>query len=167
VGRQHIPWLTVGDLSTLGIYLFGPRWQRPLARGLDVCDRLVWHWKAGDRPVSISASRKIVAKVRAKHERRMKMERATYLDMIAGLTSTQTKVLLIAMDLTELATDDQIRRAATVSVPALPTSTREVGIVGTGLLHRQRQRATTKPADAPPASVAALPEAGDRNGRPS
>jgi len=80
--------LAANDLETLGIYLFGPRWQRPLARAKH-SDRLVRYWKSEKRPVSIAASRQIEALVRAKHGRQMRRIRAYYLDMVATLTAAR------------------------------------------------------------------------------
>lgn len=104
--------LAVGDLETLGIYLFGPRWQTALAHAIGRSDRQVRRWVARDRPVSAQASRRIEELVRAKHGRQMRRLRANYLDMIAGLTDTGSKARLLAMDLTELRVDDQLRRAS-------------------------------------------------------
>ena len=36
-------------IKQVGEALYGPHWQRPLARDLDVSDRLVRFWAAGDR----------------------------------------------------------------------------------------------------------------------
>jgi hypothetical protein len=43
-------------LRVLGIYLFGSQWQREMARGIGVNDRLVRRWLSGERPISVRAS---------------------------------------------------------------------------------------------------------------
>jgi DNA-binding transcriptional regulator YiaG len=40
--------LTPHELETVGEALFGERWQTPLARAVDVADRTVRRWLAGD-----------------------------------------------------------------------------------------------------------------------
>jgi hypothetical protein len=104
--------LAAGDLETLGTFLFGPRWQTALARAIDRSDRQVRRWVAGERPVSIEASRRIEELVRAKHGQQMRVLRATFLDMIGSLADTEMRGRLMAMDLDELRVDDQLRRAA-------------------------------------------------------
>jgi hypothetical protein len=104
--------LAGGDPETLGIYLFGPRWQCPLARAIGRSDRLVRYWKGGRRPVSIAASRQIEELVRAKHDEQMRRTRAYYLNMVAGLSNTGIKARLLSMDLFELRLDNQLRQAS-------------------------------------------------------
>jgi hypothetical protein len=50
--------------------------------------------------------------------------RAMYLNMIGGLTDSAIRGRLLAMDLTELRADDQLRRAAFAEAapPRMPTS---------------------------------------------
>ena len=43
-------------MRVLGIYLFGSQWQREMARGIGVNDRLVRRWLSGERPISVRAS---------------------------------------------------------------------------------------------------------------
>lgn len=38
-------------LATVGEALFGPLWQTPISQALDVSDRTVRRWAAGDTPV--------------------------------------------------------------------------------------------------------------------
>lgn len=109
------------DLLVLGVFLYGTRWQSQLARALHCSDRLVRHWKAGTRPISVKASRRIEDLVVAKHSAQMRRTRAYYLDMIGSLTETKTREHLLMMDLTELRVDEQLRRAALETVvEALP-----------------------------------------------
>src|SRR5205807_2306339 len=88
------------------------RWQCALARAIHRDDRLVRCWVAEDRPVSLAASRLIETLTRDKHSDQMRRLRAWYLDMIAGLSATELRGRLLAMDLGALRIDDQLRRAA-------------------------------------------------------
>jgi len=45
---EHSHRLTPRELETVGQALFGERWQTPMARALDVADRTVRRWLAGD-----------------------------------------------------------------------------------------------------------------------
>jgi hypothetical protein len=56
--------LVSSDLTTLGIFLYGPRWQTRLARAIQRSDRSVRYWAAGDRPLSITASACLEARSR-------------------------------------------------------------------------------------------------------
>jgi hypothetical protein len=49
---------------------------------------LVRRWIAGERPISIDASRLIAELVRNKHARQMCWIRASYLGMVAGLSAS-------------------------------------------------------------------------------
>jgi hypothetical protein len=100
------------DLEILGIFLFGPRWQCPLARAIHRDDRLVRRWVAEERPVSIAASEMIEKLTRNKHGDQMRRLRANYLNMIGSLTDTQIRARLMTMDLGELRVDNQLRQAA-------------------------------------------------------
>jgi hypothetical protein len=110
--------LVPSDLATLGIFLYGPRWQTRLARAIQRSDRIVRYWAAGDRMLSIAASARIEVLVRTKHGEQMRRTRAIYLDMVGGLTDTAIRGRLLTMDLGELRLDDQLRRAATLSAAA-------------------------------------------------
>jgi hypothetical protein len=102
--------LLASDLAIVGVFLYGPRWQTPLARALRRSARLVRYWKAG-RPLSRAASVRLEALVRNKHGEQMRRTRALYLDMVASLSDTAIRGRLLAMDLGELRLDDQLRRA--------------------------------------------------------
>lgn len=106
-----MPRLHSTDLSMLGVYLFGPRWQSPLARALHCDARLVRFWVAQDRPVSCNASRRIEQLVRDKHSDQMRRLRGFYLDMVGGLSGTAIRGRLTTMDLSELRVDEQLRQA--------------------------------------------------------
>jgi hypothetical protein len=108
-----VPRLHSSDLEVLGPFLFGPRWQRPLARALRRSDRLVRYWKSGQRPVIIAASARIEELVCSKHGERMRWLHATYLDMIAGLSDSAIRVRLLAMDL-KLHLDNQLPQRALI-----------------------------------------------------
>lgn len=43
--------MTPDLLAAAGAALYGPRWQSEIARDLDVSDRTVRRWVAGDQPV--------------------------------------------------------------------------------------------------------------------
>jgi hypothetical protein len=112
--------LLPADLEILGLFLFGPRWQCPMARAINRCDRLVRSWVAEERPISIAASRLIEQLTRDKHGAQMKQQRAAYLDMIGSLSSSAIRGRLLAMDLSELHLEDHLRRLALQqSAPAL------------------------------------------------
>jgi hypothetical protein len=108
------------DLNILGVYLFGSRWQCPLARALHCSDRLVRFWVAQARPVSRNASKRIEQLVRHKHSDQMRRLRGFYVDMIAGLSGTAIRGRLMTIDLAELRLDDELRRAALSTVVAFP-----------------------------------------------
>jgi hypothetical protein len=113
------------DLEILGIFLFGPRWQCPLARAIHRGDRLVRRWVAEERPVSIAASEMIEKLTRTKHGDQMRRLRANYLNMIGSLTDTQIRARLLAMDLAELRVDNQLRQAALIGCgPLIPMGLR-------------------------------------------
>jgi hypothetical protein len=86
--------LTSKNLATLGAYLFGPRWQAPLARALRVDYSLVKHWKSGGRPVSRCKERAIAELVHETFSARMKLRQTSFLDMLASL-SEETKAALL------------------------------------------------------------------------
>lgn len=46
------PVMTPARLATIGEALFGPQWQRPLARALGCSDRQVRYLLAGERPIT-------------------------------------------------------------------------------------------------------------------
>jgi hypothetical protein len=96
---EPMPRLLACDLEILGIFLFGPRWQCPLARAIHRDDRLVRRWLAEERPVSIAASRLIETLARDKHGEQMRRLRASYLNMIESLSDTAIRGRLLAMDL--------------------------------------------------------------------
>jgi hypothetical protein len=106
--------LAACDLETLGIYLCGPRLQCALARAIHRDYRLVRCRVAQERPVSVDALRRIEQLVRDKYGQQMKRLRANYLHMIGTLNATEIRARLLAMDLSELRLDDQLRRAAAV-----------------------------------------------------
>jgi hypothetical protein len=101
--------LLTSDLVIIGVFLYGPRWQTPLARALHRSTRLVRYWKAG-RPLSKAVSTAIEALVRNKHGDQMRRTRAYYLDMIATLSDSTIKGRLLTMDLTEMRLDNQLRQ---------------------------------------------------------
>jgi hypothetical protein len=123
-----VPRLHSSDVEVLGLFLFGPHWQRQLARALHRSDRLVRYWKSGQRPVSAAASARIEELVRGKHCEQMCRLRATYLDMIGGLGDTAIKGRLLAMDLGELHFDNQSPQRALIeadlALSLLPRSLR-------------------------------------------
>jgi hypothetical protein len=43
--------MTADLLREAGVALYGPRWQSDLARDLEVADRTVRRWDAGDYPI--------------------------------------------------------------------------------------------------------------------
>ena len=68
--------LLLADLEPLAIFLCGPRWQSALARRINRSPRLVRRWVAGDRPISVAASQRIIALVRDKHAKQMALASA-------------------------------------------------------------------------------------------
>lgn len=55
-------------LATAAALLLGERWQRPLARLLDVDDRLVRRWATGERPVPAWVLDRIRGELAARRE---------------------------------------------------------------------------------------------------
>ena len=105
--------LLLADLEPLAIFLCGPRWQSALARCIHRSPRLVRRWVAGDRPISVAASQRIIALVRDKHSQQMARARAVYLGMVGGL-SPPISAQLMAIDLDQLV----VRRAAAAALTA-------------------------------------------------
>jgi hypothetical protein len=64
--------LAADYLETLGVYLFGPRWQSALARAIHRSDRLVRRWVAEESEVSVYASSRIEQLTRDKHSDQMR-----------------------------------------------------------------------------------------------
>jgi hypothetical protein len=104
--------LPLCDLDVLAIYLFGPRWQSALARAVHRSDRQVRRWVAQEQPVSLYASALIEAMVRNKHSDQLRRLHVGYLNMIASLSESGIRSRLLALDLTALHIDDQLRRAS-------------------------------------------------------
>lgn len=97
--RARLPLL---DLAPLGIFLYGPRWQSALARDVHRTPRMVRRWVAGERPISVDASRLIAELVRNKHAHQMRWIRASYLGMVTGLSTSVFRAGLLAMDAGEV-----------------------------------------------------------------
>lgn len=55
-------------LATAASALLGERWQRPLARLLDVDDRLVRRWAAGERPIPDWVVERVRLELRAQRD---------------------------------------------------------------------------------------------------
>lgn len=51
-------------LRTAGEALYGPRWQRDLARDLDMDDRTMRRWATGERPIPARVSGELVGLLR-------------------------------------------------------------------------------------------------------
>src|SRR6516162_8829700 len=103
--------LLLTDLEPLAVFLCGPRWQSALARRINRSPRLVRRWVAGDRPISVAASQRIIALVRDKHAQQMAQARTVYLGMVGGL-NPPISARLMAIDLDQLA----VRRPATAQL---------------------------------------------------
>ena len=115
--------LSTGDLSVLGVYLYGERWQSALGRAVHRSARQIRRWVAEAQPVSFKASALIEALVCRKHIASMRRLHTGYLNMVDILSDSGIKGRLLAMDnLVELNVEDQLRRAAMAPVepPALP-----------------------------------------------
>ena len=82
-----------------------PAWRTPCTG----TPRLVRRWVAGECPISAVVSERIEQLVRDKHSDQRRWTRAAYLNMIAGLSDTAIRGRLLAMDLSELQVDDQLR----------------------------------------------------------
>ena len=63
--------MTTDLLERTGVALYGPRWQNELARDLDVSDRTMRRWVAGDSPIPDGVNIELL---------RMVTERAANLD---------------------------------------------------------------------------------------
>jgi hypothetical protein len=103
--------------ETVGIFLFGPRWQCALARTIGRSDRQVRRWVAGELLVSIRASRLIEELVRSKHGKQMRRLRAGYPNMIAGLTDPGDPRRLLADDEVDDLVLEDLSRALRASKP--------------------------------------------------
>jgi hypothetical protein len=90
--------LTPKDLTTLGVYLYGPRWQIALARALRVDYSLVKRWKSGGRPISKAKERAIAELVHETFSARVKLKQTSFIDMVAGLSSDTAAALLSIAD---------------------------------------------------------------------
>jgi hypothetical protein len=89
--------LSRADLAVLGRYLYGPRWQSALAKELKVSRQAVVYWAGGQRPISEARTRRIAALARARHDKRVIVERLAYVEMAGSLTSMAAKAMLLAM----------------------------------------------------------------------
>lgn len=63
------------QLAKAGQALYGERWQSPLARDLEVSDRTVRRWAAGDNPVPEEVERRIRTLLQQVVARLRKIER--------------------------------------------------------------------------------------------
>ena len=99
--------LPLADLAPLAVFLFGGRWQTALARAVHRTPRMVRRWVAGEHPISRAASQRISELVRAKHDDQARWLRASYLDMIGGLTASPFRAGLLAMDVGKLLPADR------------------------------------------------------------
>jgi hypothetical protein len=93
--------LLLADLEPLAVFLCGPRWQTALARRINRSPRLIRRWVAGDRPISVAASQRIIALVRDKHAQQMAQARAFYVGMV-GCLSPPISARLMAIGLDQL-----------------------------------------------------------------
>jgi hypothetical protein len=114
--KLNMDRLSASDLGVLGRYLYGPRWQSAMARELEVSRQLVVYWAAGKRPVSERRSDQIAVIARARHDRRVTGELASYIALAEGLSSGAARALMLAM----IADDVQAR------VTAIATLTRQI-----------------------------------------
>ena len=89
------------------------RVSNPRPRRINRSPHLVRRWVAGDRPISVAASQRIIALVRDKHSQQMARARAVYLGMVGGL-SPPISAQLMAIDLDQLA----VRRPAAAALTA-------------------------------------------------
>ena len=97
--RSRLP---LCDLAPLAVFLFSHPWQTRLAHAVHRDPRLVRRWVAGECPISAVVSERIEQLVRDKHSDQMRWTRA-------GLSDTAIRGRLLAMDLSELQVDDQLR----------------------------------------------------------
>ena len=149
--------LLLTDLEPLAIFLCGPRWQTALARRINRSPRLVRRWVAGDRPISIAASQRIIALVVAKHAEQMARASAVYLGMVGGL-SPPISARLMAIDLDQLA----VRRPAAAQLGG------RVSIVDPPCaVHRATTARTARPGDRQSAGLERSRAAGASVGLPS
>ena len=88
------PIISAGELRTLGVFLYGPRWQTALAGDLKVNIRTVQRWAAGDWPVSPRCAALIVARVRARHASRTAALQRSYIGMAEAMSAQLQAALL-------------------------------------------------------------------------
>lgn len=52
--------ITPDELARIGEALYGPQWQNPLARALDINERAVRYFLSGERPVHVGIATDIL-----------------------------------------------------------------------------------------------------------
>lgn len=113
------------DLTLLGMYLFGPRWQTQLARALHRSPRLVRYWVAAQKEIPRHARERIAALLLKKHDNRVLFEQRNFLHLISVISDREMKEHLLGMgDRVSVTVDNQLRRAAlgsAVTAMAAPT----------------------------------------------
>ena len=144
--------LLLTDLEPLAIFLCGPRWQTALARRINRSPRLVRRWVAGDRPISIAASQRIIALVVAKHAEQMAWARIVYVGMVGSL-SPPIAARLMAIDLGPAAAAQLGGRVSIVDPPCA--------------VHRATTARTARPGDRQSAGLERSRAAGASVGLPS
>ena len=58
--------MTADELREVGEYLYGPRWQSPLARDIDIDERAMRRMASGERPVPIGVAAELIEKAAAR-----------------------------------------------------------------------------------------------------
>lgn len=129
----------------MGLYLFGPRWKAALSRELRIDERLIHRWASQDRPVSLKYSNQIARIVRARHDSRVARESATYVAMVATITSPDARALLLEIVAKEISVRVvAVTQLARNGAPPAPAPLEIDGVV-------QLARRPVAPPAAPPA----------------
>ena len=86
-------------MRVLGLYLFGSQWQRDMARGIGVNDRLVRRWLSGERPVSVRASMAIERLVNDKSRLLVRDAGVSFVGAVGSLSDTGLRDRLLTSHL--------------------------------------------------------------------
>ena len=86
--------MTPDDLALFGRYLYGERWQTPMADALGIVPRMVRHWMSGERPIPVQRQAEIVRLARETHEWRLREEPKAWLAFVGSISGDGVRGLL-------------------------------------------------------------------------
>lgn len=85
--------LSSRELEVLGVYLFGRRWQSPLARALGISGRHMRRLARGERPVSVRLAIAVTTMVRMRYASRERMLDWSWEGLLSTLSESAARQL--------------------------------------------------------------------------